>query len=93
MQGYFRRLKRVHAHGDCFLWRGRRIESLDLAGKRHRIQEQAVDGAIAEAGDGAASEASSWKLGVRRKQDPGAKRREHGARRWELSAWMLVAPA
>ena len=41
----------MHAHRDCLPRWGLRIESLDLAGDRHGIHEQAVDGAIAETGD------------------------------------------
>jgi hypothetical protein len=41
----------MHAHRDGLPGRGLRVESLDLAGERHGIQEQAIDVAIAEAGD------------------------------------------
>jgi len=41
----------MNTHRHCLSRRGLRVESLDLAGKRHGIQEQAIDVAIAEAGD------------------------------------------
>ena len=41
--------RRAFARADCFPWRRLRIASLDVAGERHRVQEQTVDVAIAEA--------------------------------------------
>lgn len=41
----------MHAHRNCLRRRGVLVDSLDVAGKRHGIHEQAVDLAAAEAGD------------------------------------------